>query len=49
MTVDDLIFILANRAYPDSKVTLRSEVTPSERYELDEGDIDIYDDEVVLG
>ena len=49
MTVEDLVFILANRSYPDSKVTLRNEEVPDDRVEIDEDNIDIYDDEVVIG
>lgn len=49
MTVDDLIFVLSNRAYGDAVITMRNEECPDDRRELGEDDVDIYDDEVIIG
>lgn len=46
MTVCELIFFLESRADSDAIVTVRD---GDNRYEIDDGNIDNYGDEVIIG
>ena len=47
MTVEDLIYLLETRANADCKVSLRN--ADNTRDEIEDSDIDIYDDEIIIG